>query len=56
MVLTADKDTCSCSCYGRRILSALHKRMDYPTKLLATQDLAIDMLIAVVGGFTLRIY
>lgn len=35
---------------------ALHKCMDYPTKLLATQDLIVDMLIAMAGGFTLRIY
>lgn len=38
------------------IFAALHKCMDYATKLLATQDLTVDMLTAVVGGFTLRIY
>jgi len=38
------------------MFAALHKCMDYPTKLLATQDLTVDMLIVVAGGFTLRIY
>ena len=38
------------------MFGALHKCMDYPTKLFATQDLIVGMLIAVVGGFTLRIY